>query len=255
MKALTPDGGALRDTFVRDGYVQLPGFRAGEELAEIERNLTRFIDEIVPTLPSDEVFYEDKRDRTSLKQIQRMHDHDPFFKQLIVEGPFRVVAEQLLGDRVVPKNLQYFNKPPGVGQPTPPHQDGFYFMLDPCEAVTMWFGLDEVDAENGCVRYLPGSNRQGMRPHTPSDTLGFSQSIANYGPADSASEVAAVARPGDLLAHHALTVHLAGANRSVNRQRRSLGFIYYSQSARVDEAKHQEYRRRLVQELAASGKI
>lgn len=250
-----PDVGSLRDTFVRNGYVQLPGFRTGQELAEIELNLARFIDEVVPTLPREEVFYEDKTDRTSLKQIQRMHDHDPFFEQLIGEGPFRKVAEQLLGERVVPKNLQYFNKPPGLGQPTPPHQDGFYFLLDPCEAVTMWFGLDDVNEENGCVRYLPGSNRQGMRPHAPSGTLGFSQSIADYGPADAAREVAAVSRPGDLLAHHALTIHLAGANRSLERQRRSLGFIYYAQSARVDEAKHQDYLRRLSQELMASGKI
>jgi ectoine hydroxylase-related dioxygenase (phytanoyl-CoA dioxygenase family) len=51
--------------------------------------------------------------------------------------------------------MQYFNKPPSVGQPTPPHQDGYYFMLDPCEAVTMWFALDEVDEENGRMRYVP----------------------------------------------------------------------------------------------------
>ena len=44
-------------------------------------------------------------------------------------------------------NLQYFNKSPGANKPTPPHQDGYYFMITPCEAVTMWLALDEVDDE------------------------------------------------------------------------------------------------------------
>ncbi|MEC8389905.1 MAG: phytanoyl-CoA dioxygenase family protein [Planctomycetota bacterium] len=34
------------------------------------------------------------------------------------------------------------------------------------------------------------------------------------------------AQPGDLLVHDAMTIHRADANRSTNRTRRALGFIY-----------------------------
>lgn len=48
--------------------------------------------------------------------------------------------EQLLDGPVVAKNKQYFNRPPGVGQPTPAHQDGHCFMLDPSQALTIHRG-------------------------------------------------------------------------------------------------------------------
>ena len=53
-------------------------------------------------------------------------------------------------EKAIPKNLQYFNKPAGVGKPTPPHQDGYYFMLKKHNAVTCWLALEKVDEENGC---------------------------------------------------------------------------------------------------------
>lgn len=249
------DAKPMCEAFDQDGYVALRSFVAGAELEEIQHNVNRFIDQVVPSLPRDDVFYEDKQDTATLKQIQRMHDHDPFFEALMHDSPFRRLAETLLQGNVTPQNMQYFNKPPGVGQPTPPHQDGYYFMLEPCEAVTMWFGLDDVDEQNGCVRYLPGTHHQGMRPHGRSGTLGFSQSITDYDEQDIGQEVLMVAKPGDLMIHHALTIHLAGGNRSESRQRRSLGFIYYAERAKIDEAAHRAYRERLSQELASAGKI
>jgi len=244
-----------RSDFDRDGYIALSQFISGDGLSNMITNVDRFIANVIPGLPRDEVFYEKKDDLNTLKQIQRMHDHDAYFDRLMRDSPFRHVAEELLNDDVVPQNMQYFNKPPGIGKPTPPHQDGFYFKLDPCKAVTMWFGLDSADEENGCVKYQAGSHRNGMRQHERSDTLGFSQSIADYGSDDKEQEVAMISKPGDLMVHHALTIHSAGGNNSATRSRRSLGFIYYAKRAKVDEAAHVAYRRQLAKELAATGKI
>ena len=223
---------------------------------ELLANVVRFIDQVTPDLPDEHIFFENRSDRTSLKQIQQMGVYDPWFHDLLTTGPFRETAEILLDGPVVPKNLQYFNKPPGIGRPTPAHQDGWYFMLDPCEAVTMWFALDDVDEENGCVRYARGSHRHGLLEHRRTETLGFSQEIVSY-PAsfDQECEVACPARSGDMLAHDALTVHRADGNKSANRSRRALGFIYYSERAREDTAAHAAYQRRLAGELKATGRI
>jgi phytanoyl-CoA hydroxylase len=247
---------AIRDSFEADGYVAMPGFLDAAALATLNANLERYIRDIVPSLPPEHVFYEDKARPETLKQLQVMHDYDPYFAELFGGGPFERLAETLLNDRVVCKNLQYFNKPPGVGQPTPAHQDGYYFKLDPCEALTMWLALDDVDEENGCVRYVRGSHRRGMRPHARTGVLGFSQGITDYSQAgDAANEIAFPAKPGDLLAHHALTIHRADGNRSATRNRRSLGFIYYAQRAREDQAVVEAYQSRLRAELAAAGRI
>jgi phytanoyl-CoA hydroxylase len=185
-----------------------------------------------------------------------MGQHDGWFREQFESGRPRQLAETLLGGPVVPKNLQYFNKPPGVGQPTPPHQDGYYFKIEPCEALTMWLALDPVDEENGCVRYLSGSHRRGMRPHGKTKTLGFSQGILDYpSEEDRAAERAEPAAPGDLLAHGALTIHRADGNHSKTRHRRALGFIYYSERAREDGTGHAAYQKALVKELKAAGKI
>ena len=129
-------------------------------------------------------------------------------------------------------------------------------MLDPCEALTMWFAIDDVDEKNGCVRYVKGSHQMGMREHSRTQTLGFSQRIANY-PTDGdlESEVAVAAQPGDLLVHHAMTIHRADGNQSLNRSRRALGFIYYSARAQENIAAHAAYQRKLTEELKSAGKI
>ncbi len=249
-----------RATFERDGYIALPGFLDEAELTELQAQLAWVIAEVVPSLPRELVFYEDKDDPATLKQIQQLFTHAPYFEQLFFGSRFEQLAATLLGGAVEGKNMQYFDKPPRIGKPTPPHQDGYYFMLEPCEALTMWLALDDVDEENGCVRYVRGSNHLGMRPHGRTQTLGFSQGITDYGSSedhankDQANEVAFPAAPGDLLVHHAMTIHRADGNRS-NRHRRALGFIYYAERAKEDRAAHAAYQKRLAAEMKASGKL
>jgi phytanoyl-CoA hydroxylase len=242
------------NTFNKDGFVAVPQFCNPAELSSIESALARFIDERISQLPDEEVFYEDKSKPESLKQIQRMHEHDDFFGCFMDSSPKRL-AEELLGEPVVGKNLQYFNKPPGIGQATPAHQDGYYFMLNPCHAVTMWMALDNVDEKNGCVRYLRGSHLDGMRSHERTQTLGFSQAIMDFGKNETREEITCPANPGDLLAHHALTIHRADANLSPTRSRRALGFIFYGESAREDKLAHESYQKNLAVEMSAQGKI
>ncbi len=246
----------LSQRFSIDGFVVLPGFLSSIEVTEVKTHVDRFIENVLPNMASSEVFFEDKNNLAALKQIQRMGDHDPWFHSLFTRGRFRQIAELLLDCEVVPKNMQYFNKPPGTGQPTPPHQDGYYFMLDPCNALTMWLALDETDQENGCVRYVRGSHCKGMRNHARTDTLGFSQGIDDFPDGqDLVNEIAIPAQPGDLLVHHALTIHRAGGNLSADRTRKALGFIYYSQNARENAVAHLTYQRKLAAELRSQGRI
>ena len=241
-----------RIDFERDGFVAQPSFYGVDELLAIEDALGRFIAERISELRAEHVFYEDKSNLSTLKQIQQLHKYERFFEELMNDKP-KKLAQELLGEPVIGKNLQYFNKPPGTGHATPAHQDGYYFMLQPCHALTMWMALDEADEENGCVRYLAGSHVQGMRKHERTRTLGFSQGISDYEP--EADEVICLAQPGDLLAHHALTIHRADANTSATRSRRALGLVFYGESAKEDSDAHVAYQRQLRQEMIVQGRI
>jgi len=240
-----------KKNFEKDGYVFLPGFLDKKEVDEINNRLTHFINDKVPGMPFNHVFYEDKDDPSTLKQLQDIHVHDPFFAGILTGSRFEKIAEVLLGEKVIGKNLEYFNKPPKIGKPTPPHQDGYYFMLNPPQAVTMWMALENVDEETGCVRYIRGSHLKGARPHGKTSTLGFSQGITDYGEKDLAVEIPFPARPGDLLIHHAMTVHRADGNKSISRTRKALGFIYFGESAKEDAAAKKAYQQILSEERLA----
>ena len=246
----------VRESFERDGYVQIPAFLDSSIITQVDQQLQRFIRNTVPTMPSEQVFYEIKGEPSTLKQIQHLENHDTWFSALFQDGPFRRLAENLLGCDCIPINLQYFNKPPKSSKPTPPHQVGLYFMLTPCEAVTMWLALDRIDETNGCIRYLRGSHHKGPIPHAQTGTLGFSQGIDDYSRrCDLSNETPIHASPGDLLAHHALTVHRADANESAASPRRALGFIYYSAEAKQDIIAHHAYQERLKQKMTDAGRI
>ena len=57
--------------FEDDGFVAVSDFCDAEELQGIESALTTFMAEIVPSLPVEQVFYEEKDDDSTLKQIQQ----------------------------------------------------------------------------------------------------------------------------------------------------------------------------------------
>jgi phytanoyl-CoA hydroxylase len=239
----------FKESFKRDGYVFIPGLFTKDEVDQINSMLEEFIRDKIPAMPPEHVFYEDKTNPGTLKQLQDIDRYDSFFHNILVGSRFEEIAEGLLEEKVVGKTLEYFNKPPKIGKPTPPHQDGYYFKLKPSKAVTMWMALEEVDMENGCVRYIKGSHLKGMRPHGRTQTLGFSQGIIDYGSKeDMDNEIAFPAKPGDLLVHHSLTIHTAGGNKSDSRSRKALGFIYFAESAKVDTEAVEAYRKILKEE-------
>lgn len=166
------------------------------------------------------------------------------------------VARCLLGDDVVLKNCQLFNKTPGKSQATPAHQDGFYFMIMPQAAVTLWLALDDANVDNGCVWYVAGSHHFGLRDHTFSNILGFSQQCVDFGQRELDKNMSAMeAKPGDLLGHHSLTIHGAYANTTKDKPRRALGAIFYRHDVLIDEDRHREYQTRLAHQWKEAEKI
>ncbi|GAB5558498.1 MAG: phytanoyl-CoA dioxygenase family protein [Synoicihabitans sp.] len=256
MKFSPSEARVLKADYDRDGYVALRGFLDADALQALKINLQRYIDEVAPSLPKEDVFYENKDDPSTLKQLIRMSQNDAFFADMQNQGDFRDVAEILLGRDVAPQNLQFFNKPAKIGAATPPHQDGYYWMISPMEGCTMWLALEDVDEENGCVRYARGSHREGVREHGWTETLGFSQGIQDFPTAsDQASEVVMRARAGDLLIHDAMTVHWADGNSSETRSRQAMGLVYFSDRAQTDEKAREAYKKKLHTTLQAAGKI
>ena len=234
------DERALLESFRRDGFVHLPGFMGTEEMAEIETRVQEVIEHVVPSLPKTEAMYEDYDRAETLKQVNVPAATAPALVALRESAKMLVVVEGLLAEKAAPKSLELFIKPPRVGTPTPPHQDGFYFCLKPAVALTAWLALDDMDDENGTLHYVAGSHTRGVLDHGASQVLGFSQGLTAGDLAEFGQEVGCVLRRGDLLLHDSLTIHRAEGNSS-NRLRRALAMVYYGESAQRDEAAYKRY--------------
>lgn len=230
----------IKQQFDQDGFIIIPGFLPEKDFNTLTAELDRYIREVVPTLPDTAAFFHDRDRPETLKQLQHM-SVDPFFDQYRVQNRWKALADLLIGEPSHAQQPEWFNKPPGIEHPTPPHQDNFYFCLEPSNVVTMWLSLDDVDADNGCLRYVAGSHLRGIRDHQATKVLGFSQGIVDYGPDDEQHEVAVTLQPGDLVVHHGETIHLADPNRTTDRNRRAFAMVFRGESCQRNEEAFKRY--------------
>ncbi len=240
---------AWKEDFDRDGFVVIRDFLNQEDVQGMEEGMARFLRDVAPTMDRAHVMYEDPDDPKSLKQADCLHLEERL-NEYRLRSKVRELAEWLIGP-VEPQQGEFFDKPPHNNKPTPPHQDGFYFCLKPNIACTIWVPLDVVDEDNGTLAYIRGSHRLGVLPHNASSVLGFSQGLVPD-PNTFGERVLCPAKPGDVLVHHSLTIHMAGSNRS-NRHRRTVGFVYYSASAELDQEAHDRYQSSLKTQREARG--
>ncbi|MEO8497100.1 MAG: phytanoyl-CoA dioxygenase family protein [Planctomycetota bacterium] len=233
-----PDDAKQR--YDQDGFVVVRQFLDRQSLQLLTENLDRYIRDVVPGLSDGDAFYQDRSKAETLKQLQHM-GQDSFFDDYRRHPRWNKLAELLIGEAVEAQAPEWFNKPPGTEHATPPHQDNYYFCLRPANVVTLWLALDAVDEENGCLRYVAGSQQRGIRPHAATKVLGFSQGITDYGPDDVRDEQMILLEPGDLVAHHGETIHRAEPNRSSTRSRRAFALVFRGVSCRRDEDAYARY--------------
>ncbi len=116
----------LKSAFARDGYVLIRQFLSLDELAELKAQLERYIRDVVPSLPKESAFYDDRSKPETLKQMQHM-EGDAFFANYRSNPRWNKLAEFLAGEPCQAQGTEWFNKPPKTDHPTPPHQDNYYF--------------------------------------------------------------------------------------------------------------------------------
>lgn len=154
----------------------------------------------------------------------------------------RIAAELMGVEAVRVFHDQSLFKEPGAGaNPTPWHQDQFYWPFAEPTTVGLWMPLVEVTADMGLLRYAVGSHRQGpLGDHAISED---SQAYFEAMLARQALEVVEIGpmAAGDACFHWGWTLHSATANRS-RRLREAMVVTYYADGMRVGipQNEHQE---------------
>ena len=133
----------------------------------------------------------------------------------------REIASMLLGTPVGYQFDHAIFKPPLNQTPTAWHQDEAYSREPmPLRSIHFWIPLQPVTVDNGCMWFIPGSNRTGLLPHYAANRR-FNGSEAQTTAATLATrmvdESKAVACPlplGGATVHHPLTLHYTGPNQT-----------------------------------------
>ena len=151
---------------------------------------------------------------TAPRKIDQPFLKHPAFRSFVLDVRLEKILTELLGDRPLLKGDQVFMKPPRFGSAKPYHQDNFYFQCHPGgHVITAWIALDDVNEENGCLRYISGSQKEGIVPHRavpgqPYDLTPEPEYI------DLERESLAPVRKGGVVFHHCETLHTSHRNTS-----------------------------------------
>lgn len=144
------------------------------------------------------------------------------FHDLLWNPRFTVPASQLLGGAVRFWHDQLFCKPARHGGVVAWHQDYSYWTrTTPLAHLTCWVGLDDSTRENGCVHYVPGSQRWADLPRTDlAGDMDAIQSALTDGQKRLFKPVAIELKAGEASFHHPRMIHGSYAN-STTRPRRA----------------------------------
>jgi hypothetical protein len=119
------------------------------------------------------------------------------------------LVEDIVGSNIVCWASHFFCKMPGDPKTVPWHQDASFWKLSPARTVTVWLAIDDADAENSAMRFLPGTHDKGHHAFAASggdavlrlETLG-AEPMGE--PFTNALEVGQVSLHADMLVHGSL---------------------------------------------------
>ena len=149
------------------------------------------------------------------KMGHAMHDLDPVYDEFS-RTPELGEAVKCIGfaDPAIIQSMYIF-KPPRIGGEVYCHQDSTFVYTEPESCVGFWFALEDATIKNGCMHFIPGGHRMGLkeRHYRGSDgKLKFETLDDTPWPED--SRIAAEAATGTLVIFDGRAPHLSGPNLS-----------------------------------------
>ena len=149
------------------------------------------------------------------KMGHAMHDLDPVFDAFSRTPELaRLAADIGMQDPGIIQSMMIF-KPPRIGGEVNCHQDSTYIYTEPESCVGFWFALEDATLENGCMQFIPGGHRLGLKQrHLRGDDgkLGFV--TLDDTPWPEGAAVPAPAGTGTLVVFDGRAPHLSGPNHS-----------------------------------------
>jgi len=149
------------------------------------------------------------------KMGHAMHDLDPVFDDFSRTAKLAGTVDSLgFNDPVILQSMYIF-KPPRIGGEVVCHQDSTYLYTDPQSCVGFWFALEDATLENGCMQFIPGGHKLGLKERNYRGVDGkLTFEAMEHTPWKEGSEIPAEARAGTLVIFDGRSPHLSAPNVS-----------------------------------------
>ena len=144
----------------------------------------------------------------------------PSFDALTRNPKLIASASAVLGPDLMVWSASLFIKEAATDKIVSWHQDLTYWGLDDAEETTCWVALSRASLESGCMRFVPGSHKTRIVPHTDTfaddNLLSRGQEIAVE--VDEEDAVVAALEAGQASMHHGHLFHASGPNTTNDRR-------------------------------------
>jgi ectoine hydroxylase-related dioxygenase (phytanoyl-CoA dioxygenase family) len=200
------------------GYLAGLRMLSDEQVEVLREELATLID---PSREAQHLYYEFHTNEspdpaTTLFHALGAWRISPAFHDLLWNPAFTVPASQLLEGPVRFWHDQLFCKPPRHGGRVAWHQDYSYWTrTQPMAHLSCWIGLDDSTCDNGCVQYVPGSQRWNLLPITGlAGDMKAINAVLNDEQRAQFKPVAIELKKGEASFHHPLMIHGSTENRT-----------------------------------------
>jgi hypothetical protein len=141
--------------------------------------------------------------------------------EMMRHPPLLDAVSDIIGPDVLCWLTSFFIKDANDKQFVSLHQDANYWGLDAIDGViSAWIALTPSDADNGCMRIIPGSHTR-LLSHQETQDKNNMLSRGQTAQADDSEAVDIILAPGEVCLFHPLAVHGSRENHS---QRQRIGF-------------------------------
>lgn len=225
MKMATPEH---VDRYQRDGFVRIESFVDDDELERWRRATDEAVKERLTAYPVDSDSYYSR----VFTQCRRLADTHTGMAELVLDERLGEVAATLAGvDGIRIWHDQALIKQP-YGNATSFHLDDPFWSFDSRDAISIWVALDEATLENGCLWYLPGTQKSARYDLTPIGE-NFGGLFDQYPEWRALEAVGVPAGAGDAIFHNGLIAHAAGVNLTP-RPRRAMTVAFMPDGSRYN---------------------
>lgn len=188
---------AQQNFYHENGYLRIPGLFSPAETAELSDEMDRLVEDWAFTSPGwtgpwRNAYMDPETEKKS--QLTAMHDlhyYSDAWMRAVTNVKLTAAVADLIGPNVELHHSTMHIKPPQTGHPFPMHQDNPFYRHENGRFIDTLVHLDDTCHENGEIRFLAGSHKNGYlehiteledgtpcTPHLPTDEYHLADTVA-----------------------------------------------------------------------------